>query len=154
MCIASPTTDEPYSGAASRWVWQMFCVLSPLAIGGASAGCRRAGQKATHMTLTVNRVANNSANADWYRVGAPVETRTFEIAQSARAGADRSCILPFRFQEMSDLMAGLYPDDQAGPTPPKYALTKNGIGAQIQSICRPAHSPRLIEHVLALLSQG
>lgn len=33
----------------------------------------------THMTATVSRMGNRPGEADWYRVGMPVETRTFEV---------------------------------------------------------------------------
>ena len=68
-------------------------------------------QAQTHMTLTVNRVANEPSQPDWYRVGLPVETRTFEITKPPQAGGDRT--LPWSL--LSDLSETLFPSGQDVP---------------------------------------
>jgi RHS repeat-associated protein len=40
-----------------------------------------AEQHETHMTLTLNRFANRDDQPDWYRVGLPVEARTYELVK-------------------------------------------------------------------------
>src|SRR5262245_26180043 len=104
-------------------------------------------QKQTHLTLTVNRFANRPAELDWYRVGLPVETRTYEIVKPAAPTITDTHIDLFRIEDISTLTAGLFPLDQ--PDPPasklwpdeKWDWHRNAANA-------PSNTRlRLIEHV-------
>lgn len=66
-------------------------------------------QTQTHVTLTLNRFANRDEQADWYRVGLPVETRTYEVVKTP-AAAQR-----FSFGELSDLLQALVSLQQHEP---------------------------------------
>lgn len=52
-------------------------------------------QSATLITYTENVVANEPDKADWYRIGVPVETRTYELTGVPRAGDG-----PYEFEAM------------------------------------------------------
>jgi RHS repeat-associated protein len=71
-------------------------------------------QRETHVTLTVNRFANKDGQDDWYRVGMPVETRTFEIVNPPAPKTLDSIVVPYAFKDVEDLLEGI--DDPAQPT--------------------------------------
>jgi RHS repeat-associated protein len=56
-------------------------------------------QRIALFTLTENVFANQPAEADWYRVGVAIETRTFELTRSKRA--DDSAV--YSFEELAAL---------------------------------------------------
>jgi len=70
-------------------------------------------QAETHMTFTVNRVANNATQPDWYRVGLPVETRTFEIVKPPSVTGVGGAVLPFA--AVKNLTERLFPIGQLAP---------------------------------------
>jgi RHS repeat-associated protein len=76
-------------------------------------------QQQTHITLTVNRVANPTAEQekepDWHRVGLPAETRTYEIVKPPEPIISGGRIVPFRFQDIYDLTSALFPLNQTEP---------------------------------------
>jgi RHS repeat-associated protein len=104
-------------------------------------------QKQTHLTVTVNRFANRPDEQDWYRVGLPVETRTYEIVKPPEPTITDTWIDLFPGAPIAALTAGLFPLDQAEPDAAKlwpYEKWDWRVNA--------AHAPtdtrlRLIEHV-------
>jgi RHS repeat-associated protein len=88
-------------------------VLRSLSVGYARANVpdRQPEQDETHLTLTLNRVANRDDRSDWRRTGVPVETSTFELVKPP-AVAQR-----FTYEELRDLFETLLPLDQHVPAP-------------------------------------
>jgi Insecticide toxin TcdB middle/C-terminal region len=72
-------------------------------------------QKQTHLTLTVNRFADRVNEQDWYRVGLPVESRTYEVVKPPEPTITDTRIDLFRFDGIAELMTGIFPLDQAAP---------------------------------------
>ncbi len=77
-------------------------------------------QQETHVMLMANRFANRSNEADWYRVGLPVDALTYEVVKPPEPTVADSRIIPFSFAEMAKLAADLFPID--GPEPETEAL--------------------------------
>jgi RHS repeat-associated protein len=90
-------------------------VLRSIAVGypRANVSERQPEQNETHLTLTLNRFANRDDQPDWYRVGLPVETRTFEVVKPPRATQR------FTYTELSDLVTALIPLAQDEPAATK-----------------------------------
>lgn len=88
-------------------------VLRSLTVGYARANVpdRQPEQNETHLTLTLNRVANRDGQLDLRRTGVPVETSTFEVVKPP-AVAQR-----FTYEELSGLLETLIPLDQHEPPP-------------------------------------
>lgn len=72
-------------------------------------------QKQTHLTLTTNRFINKIRERDWYRVGVPVETRTYEIVKPPEPVITARRIEPFKFAQLEKAAADLFPLDQIEP---------------------------------------
>ena len=95
-------------------------------------------QKATHLTLTVDRFANHADEADWYRVGVPIETRTFEIVAPPEPTVSGQRVLPFPFSAIRTLIegdeaaAGLLSPTALAPAADKTWPYETGIGAPIR----------------------
>lgn len=71
-------------------------------------------QAQTHITTTVGRVANRALESDWYRIGVPVETRTFEVVkpiQPVPGGA-----LRLGFDAVKSLIDSMFPPAQDAPS--------------------------------------
>ncbi len=104
-------TDPRISHALTLDVDDFGNVLRSLAIGYPRANVpdRQPEQNEIHLTLTLNRVANRNDQTDWYRVGLPVEMRTYEVVKPPTA-AQR-----FTWEELSDLVTALVPLDQHEP---------------------------------------
>ncbi len=107
-------------------------------------------QKQTHLTLTVNRFANRASEPDWYRIGLPVETRTYEIVKPPEPTITDTPIDLFPFELIAALTTDLFPLDQPEPGAAKlwpyqkWDWHKNAANA-------PADTRlRLIEHVRTL----
>ena len=88
-------------------------VLRSLAIAYPRANVpeRQPEQNETHLTLTLNRFANRDDQADWYRIGLPVETRTFEVVKPPVA------VQRFTWKELRDLATVLVPLNRHEPPP-------------------------------------
>jgi hypothetical protein len=71
-------------------------------------------QAETHMTFTVNRVANDQTQQDWYRIGLPVETQTFEIVKPPSVAGLAGGVLPFAV--LQNLTGALFPTGQTTPS--------------------------------------
>ncbi|HVX29973.1 MAG TPA: toxin TcdB middle/N-terminal domain-containing protein, partial [Nitrolancea sp.] len=86
-------------------------VLRSVAIGYPRADLpeRRPEQNETHLTLTLNRVANRDDDPDWRHVGLPVETSTYEVVKPPSTGKH------LEWQELHDLCATLIPTGQFAP---------------------------------------
>ncbi|KAH6856079.1 RHS repeat-associated core domain protein [Chaetomium sp. MPI-CAGE-AT-0009] len=77
-------------------------------------------QAATHITLTVNRFANQAGELDWYRVNLPVETRSYEMVKPViPLVTSAQTIAPLRFHELAALIQGLFPLHQDEPASEK-----------------------------------
>ncbi len=72
-------------------------------------------QNETHLTLTANRFANRPDEADWYRLGLEVESQTYEVVKPPEPQIADTRIVPFRFEQMVTLIAGLFPLDNPEP---------------------------------------
>jgi RHS repeat-associated protein len=87
-------------------------VLRSIAVGygRADVPARLPVQDETHMTLTVNRVANCDNQPDWRHIGLPVETRTYEVVKPPTTG------LRFGWEELQTLVAALFSPDHTEPS--------------------------------------
>lgn len=107
-------------------------------------------QEETHITFTVDRFANYADEADWYRVGLPVETRSFELAKPPEHTETAGLVDLFLFQKIDDLVEQLFPSGQIEPpaasTWPyeKWDWRRNPANAS------PDTRLRMIEHVRTL----
>src|SRR4029453_8555311 len=115
-------------------------------------GVDEAEQKQTHVTFTVNRFANRPDEPDWYRVGLPVETRTYEVVSPPKPTITDTRIDLFRFEDVSSLTAGLFPLDYSDPPAAAFWPYEKWDWRR-----KPAETPadtkprlRLIEHVRTL----
>jgi len=72
-------------------------------------------QKETHITLTINRFANQTDAADLYRVGLPVETCAYEVVKPPDPQIAQARIIPFSFESMESLAGDLIPTNSAEP---------------------------------------
>jgi hypothetical protein len=103
--------DPRISHAVTLEVDAFGNVLRSVAVGYPRADVpeRQPEQNQTHLTLTLNRFANRDDQADWHRVGLPVETRTYEVVKPPVATRR------FSFGELSDLVQALIPLQQHEP---------------------------------------
>jgi hypothetical protein len=60
---------------------------------------RQPEQEETHITFTVNRFINSTGHEDWYRVGLPVETQTYEIVNPPEPLLPRACLAWIRMNQ-------------------------------------------------------
>jgi RHS repeat-associated protein len=74
---------------------------------------RQPEQNQTHLTLTLNRFANQDDQPNWRRIGLHMETRTYELVKPP------ATFLRFAWQELSDLIKDLVPPDQVQPSAAK-----------------------------------
>jgi RHS repeat-associated protein len=70
-------------------------------------------QNETHITFTLNRFTNEAGRPDWYRVGMPVEARTYELVNPPNASPRLT------FESLRDLTKSLVPLDQQEPVAAK-----------------------------------
>ncbi|HEX7445239.1 MAG TPA: toxin TcdB middle/N-terminal domain-containing protein, partial [Methanothrix sp.] len=86
-------------------------ILRSITVGYARADVpeRQPEQNETHLTLTVNRFANQDGNPDWHRIGVPVEARTYEVVKPPVT------TLHFTWEELNDLVKALFPLDKDEP---------------------------------------
>ena len=108
-------------------------------------------QAQTHMTLTVNRVANEPSQVNWYRIGVPVETWTFEITKPPQAGAAGT--LPW--DALNNLTETLFPSGQVTPPAAQTIPYEDwNWRANWSAVVQPGgpgvSKLRLIEHVRTL----
>jgi RHS repeat-associated protein len=76
---------------------------------------REPEQGETHGTLTVNCFANYANQGDWYRVGLPVETQTYELVGLPEPTVTATSLELFKFEVMLDIAQSLLPLDQGEP---------------------------------------
>lgn len=107
-------------------------------------------QLATHMTLTAKRAVNRPSEVDWYRIGVPVETRTFEIVNPPEPLIQDRRIRPFRFQTLFELVADLFPGVKTEPDPAKLWNYENWDWRTNTSHAPSESRLRLLEHVRTL----
>jgi RHS repeat-associated protein len=112
-------------------------VLTSAAIGypRRAAPDRKPEQEKTHITYTENRVTNKPRETDWYRIGLPIETRTYELSNVPRANTNApktQADMPYTADELLAAVAN------AAEIP--YEATPNNNAAQ----------KRLIERVRTL----
>jgi RHS repeat-associated protein len=110
---------------------------------------RRPEQNQTHIVLTLARVANRDDQPDRRRIGAPAETRIYEIAKPPSAG------LRFAWKDVHDLVGALV--DPVTDLPPAASTLayhqwdwRSQWNPQLEP-GGPAHSRlRLVEHLRTL----
>ena len=117
-------------------------------------------QKDTHITLTGNRFANCADQKDWYRVGLPVETRTYEIVKPPKPNLIGPVVEPFRFNEIQELFEGrkaavlpkegLLPSKEIEPKAEKLWPYEKWDWGRNQANAPAETRLRLIEHVRTL----
>ena len=106
---------------------------------------RSTAQAETHIRFTLHTVANQSG-PDAYRIGAPVETRMYEVVKPPTRAAE------FSFEQIDALITGLVPDDR---TAPDASVVVPSEGWDWRQSWDPAADPggpatsrlRLVEHV-------
>jgi RHS repeat-associated protein len=77
---------------------------------------RQPEQAETHITLTVSRFYNcEEDQTDRYRVGLPVETRTYEVASPPQPAVTPVSVRLFSFEEIHTLSQDLLPPDKIEP---------------------------------------
>ncbi len=106
-------------------------------------------QTETHMTFTVNRFANEPGKPEWYRVGLPVETRTFEITKPPQATGGGGIL---QWSQLQTLAESLFPSGQVSPPiaqtiPYEDWNWRNAWTPTIQPGGPGISKLRLIEHV-------
>jgi RHS repeat-associated protein len=81
---------------------------------------RQPEQKETHITLTVNRFINSPElsikfpnryfpeDPNWYRVGVPSETQTYEIVKPPEPAVTDTSVALFKFEDIRTLTEGLF----------------------------------------------
>ena len=109
-----------------------------------------AEQKETHVTFTVNRFVNQADETDWYRIGLPVETRSYEIVKASEATITDGRVNPFRFEEIEKLTSGLFPPKQVEPNAvrqwpyEKWDWRTNPANAPAEARLRPIEHTRTL----------
>ncbi len=104
-------------------------------------------QTDTHLTLTVNRFANHAGEQDWYRVGLPIEMRTYEVVKPLKPKVSEGLVALFKFEAIHAQIEALFPSNQIEPSPAqtwpyeKWDWRRNAINAPAETRLR------LIEHV-------
>jgi hypothetical protein len=107
-------------------------------------------QKQTHLTLTANRFANRPNELDWYRIGLPVETRTYEIVKPPEPTITDTRIALFPFEAITALTAGVFPSELLDPAVAKLWPYEKWDWHQNAANAPSDTRLRLIEHVRAL----
>jgi RHS repeat-associated protein len=128
-------------------------VLRTLAIGYRRRdlpGVNEPEQQATHLSLTVNRFANRPNETDWYRMGMPVETRTYEIVKPPEPTISDFLVQLFKFDEMVAHTTGLFPLNQDEPSANKVWSYENWDWRRNASNAPGETRLRLIEQVRTL----
>jgi hypothetical protein len=74
---------------------------------------RQPEQSETHISFTVNRFINEADEQNWYRVGMPMETRTYELVKPPQVANDLPALL--KFDDLLTLTESLFPIDQNTP---------------------------------------
>jgi len=113
-------------------------------------GVNEPEQKQTQLTLTVNRFANRADEEDWYRIGLPVESRTYEVVKPLEPAITETRIEVFRFDEIGEFMMGLLPLDQPAPDDGKTWPYEKWDWRTNVANAPPDTRLRLIEHVRTL----
>ncbi len=92
---------------------------------------RKPEQKETHITLTVNRFINSpelpikfpdrylSEDPNWYRVGLPAETQTYEIVKPPEPAVTDTSVALLKFESIRTLTESLFGFDRDEPDPSK-----------------------------------
>ncbi|MEZ4861706.1 MAG: SpvB/TcaC N-terminal domain-containing protein [Caldilineaceae bacterium] len=103
--------DPRVSHALTLQVDQYGNVLRSISVGypRANVAGRQLEQNETHVTLTLNRIANVDNQPDWYRIGVPAETRTYELVKPPTP------TLRYTWEELSALVTALVPLAQIEP---------------------------------------
>jgi len=104
-------------------------------------------QQQTHVTLTVNRFVNRPDELDWYRIGLPVETRTYEIVKPPAPTITDTRIDLFGFEAIAALTADLFPLVQLEPGAAKLWPYAKWDWHRNAANAPPDTRLRLIEHV-------
>lgn len=68
-------------------------------------------QAETNITLTANRFANEPDENDWYRIGLPIEARTYEVVKPPEPSVTSTKIELFQFNDIKKLIEGSAPGD-------------------------------------------
>ena len=88
---------------------------------------RQPEQEETHITLTVNRFINSpelpikfpelysAEDPNWYRVGVPSETQTYEIVNPLEPTVSATSVALFKFDDIYNLTEDLFPQDKNEP---------------------------------------
>jgi RHS repeat-associated protein len=113
-------------------------------------GVDAAEQKQTHLTFTANRFANRPDELDWYRIGLPVEARTYEIVKPPEPTITDTRIDLFPFEQIETLTAGLFPLDRFEPSAAKLWPYEKWDWHRNAAKAPPDTRLRLIEHVRTL----
>jgi RHS repeat-associated protein len=116
-------------------------------------------QTETHITLTVNRFINSPElpikfpdryspeDLDWYRVGVPSETQTYEIVKPPEPVVTDTSVALFKFEDIRTLTEGMFGLDRDEPDPSKTLLYEKWNWRKAP----PGDTKlRLIEHVRTL----
>lgn len=111
---------------------------------------QHAEQAQTHFTFTENRVANRPDESDWYRIGLPVQARTYEIVNPPDPVLSGSRVVPFRFETIRNTIEALWPEGQPEPDAAKLWPYENWDWRRKPAQRPPDTRLRLIEHVRTL----
>lgn len=77
---------------------------------------KEAEQENTHITFTVSRFANQADKTDWYRIGLPIETRTYELVKPPAPKIVDGLVELFSFGEIAAVTEGLLPAGEIAPS--------------------------------------
>lgn len=109
-------------------------------------------QEQTHITLTVNRFANYPDEQDWYRVGLPVESRTFEIVNPPEPAVAANSAPLLKIESVRRRLEELFPLTGAEPEVTK-TIPYEKWDWRTRDDTHPDARLRLIEHVRTLYYQ-
>lgn len=104
-------------------------------------------QEQTHITLDCRRFANCNDDADWYRVGIPVEERTYELVNAPKPTTAGHGVSLFTFDAMFDFTCELFPLENEDPGAEILWPYESWDWASNETHSPPDSRMRLIEHV-------
>jgi YD repeat-containing protein len=111
---------------------------------------RQDEQTETHITFTVNRFFNSMGHDDWYRVGLPVETQTYEIVNPPEPEVSATSVALFKLEYIRTLTEGLFGLNQDEPDTSKTLPYEKWNWRKDTSTPSETRLLRLIERVRTL----
>jgi RHS repeat-associated protein len=123
--LVAPDPTDPSTGVADPRITHEFTLrvddlgnverVATIAYPRRDVPGRIAEQTEQHVTFTVNRFASRPDEADWYRIGMPIETHTWEVARHPLASRLGLIYRLFDFEDVRTRFEGLLPPAAVEP---------------------------------------